>query len=66
MKYVIKLTTVDDEYASTPWWEEHENPMVKTNRDAFAAGRVRCEFWNETLHPGDPTLKVLNARVLKK
>lgn len=46
------------------WWEDYDHPSVKTQRDAFAYGKVLCEYWNSDLRPTELPRKVVNAQVI--
>lgn len=61
MKFSVKFTNLDS--PETSWWEEFDDPRVKDNRDAFAYGKVICEYWNSDLRQGEQERKVVNAHV---
>lgn len=58
MKFQVKIS---DQLKS--WWEEYDDPRVKTNLDAFAYGKVLCEYWNSDLRQHETPRKVLLAQV---
>lgn len=62
MKFKVKIAELGDD-ARDPWWEDYDHPDVKTARDAFAYGKVLCEYWNSDLRPDELPRKVVNARV---
>ena len=68
MKFSVKFAEIGTvlHIARDPWWEEFDHPNVKDNRDAFAYGKVICEYWNSDLRPDELPRKVLNARVTGK
>lgn len=67
MKFSIKFAEYSDHNPpKLDWWEEFDHPSVKDNRDAFAYGKVVCEYWNSDLRPGEGKRKVLNAHVTGK
>lgn len=66
MKFKVKIvedgTTMIP--ARDPWWEDYDHPAVKTTRDAFAYGKVLCEYWNSDLRPTELPRRVVIARVV--
>lgn len=58
MKFSIKIA---DENHS--WWEEYDDYRVNDNRDAFAYGKVLCEYWNSDLRQHEKPRKILNAQI---
>lgn len=62
MQFKIKLTELGDNVRA--WWEDYDHPSVKTQKDAFAYGKVLCEYWNSDLRPTEVPRKVVNARII--
>jgi hypothetical protein len=59
MKFLIKMTD-----GATQWVEDHDDPFVKSNVDAFLYGKVLCEYWNADLRHDEVPRRVLVGQVV--
>lgn len=58
MKFTVKIGD-----GIKTWWEEYDDPRVQSNLDAFAYGKVLCEYWNSDLRQHESPRRTLNAQV---
>lgn len=63
MKFKVKFTEMGEDVRE-PWWEDYDHPSVRTQRDAFAYGKVLCEYWNSDLRPSEMPRRVLMAIIM--